>query len=140
MTAPAVAAELPLDATASWPELRRRTWSLAWPVIFSFSIEALVGLFDILMVGRLGATAVAGGGGAGAAGGRAPGAGTRAGAARGRGAPGRGAIRGAREEARGAARPGAGRGGGEGARGAAPPAPAVALAIVAAQGGSVGEG
>src|SRR5690348_9072284 len=61
MTAPAVAAELPLDATAaSWPELRRRTWSLAWPVIFSFSIEALVGLFDILMVGRLGATAVAG--------------------------------------------------------------------------------
>ncbi|HLY38061.1 MAG TPA: MATE family efflux transporter [Candidatus Binatia bacterium] len=60
MTAPAVASELPLDATASWPELRRRTWSLAWPVIFSFSIEALVGLFDILMVGRLGATAVAG--------------------------------------------------------------------------------
>src|SRR5205807_1214970 len=60
MTAPAVAAELPLDATVPWPELRRRTWALAWPVIFAFSIEALVGLFDLLMVGRLGATAVVG--------------------------------------------------------------------------------
>ena len=44
----------------SGADLRRTTWALAWPVIFSFSIEALVGLFDILMVGRLGATAVAG--------------------------------------------------------------------------------
>lgn len=40
-------------------ELRRTTWALAWPVIFSFSIESLVGLCDTLMVGRLGATAVA---------------------------------------------------------------------------------
>ena len=60
MTAPAVAADLPVAGPAAWPELRRRTWTLAWPVIFSFSIESLVGLFDILMVGRLGATAVAG--------------------------------------------------------------------------------
>src|SRR6185295_13961505 len=40
--------------------LWRTTWSLAWPVIFSFSIESLVGLCDMLMVGRLGPTAVAG--------------------------------------------------------------------------------
>jgi putative MATE family efflux protein len=40
--------------------LRRTTWALAWPVIFSFSIESLVGLFDMLMVGRLGREAVAG--------------------------------------------------------------------------------
>src|SRR5213595_2638875 len=40
-------------------ELLRATWALAWPVIFSFSIESFVGLFDMLMVGRLGATAVA---------------------------------------------------------------------------------
>src|SRR5262245_1991113 len=60
MTAPAVAADLPVAGPAAWPELRRRTWTLAWPVIFSFSIESLVGLVDILMVGRLGATAVAG--------------------------------------------------------------------------------
>ena len=39
--------------------LRRATWALAWPVIFSFSIESIVGLCDALMVGRLGATAVA---------------------------------------------------------------------------------
>ncbi len=40
-------------------ELRRATWALAWPVIFSFSIESFVGLCDTLMVGRLGPTAVA---------------------------------------------------------------------------------
>ena len=40
--------------------LWRATWSLAWPVIFSFSIESVVGLCDMLMVGRLGPTAVAG--------------------------------------------------------------------------------
>src|SRR5438445_697577 len=58
MTTPAVAA-IPVAGEVSWPELRRRTWTLAWPVIFSFSIESLVGLRDMLMVGRLGATAVA---------------------------------------------------------------------------------
>ena len=34
-------------------------WALAWPVILTLSIESLVGLVDMLMVGRLGATAVA---------------------------------------------------------------------------------
>jgi len=41
-------------------ELLRETWALAWPVIFAFSIESLVGLCDMLMVGRLGSAAVAG--------------------------------------------------------------------------------
>ena len=40
-------------------ELLRATWGLAWPVIFTFSIDSLVGLCDTLMVGRLGPTAVA---------------------------------------------------------------------------------
>src|SRR5438094_880954 len=40
-------------------EFLRATWALAWPVIFSFSIESFVGLCDMLMVGRLGRTAVA---------------------------------------------------------------------------------
>jgi putative MATE family efflux protein len=35
------------------------TWSLAWPVIIAFSLESVVGLADALMVGRLGAGAVA---------------------------------------------------------------------------------
>jgi putative MATE family efflux protein len=34
-------------------------WALAWPVILTLSLESLVGLIDMLMVGRLGATAVA---------------------------------------------------------------------------------
>jgi putative MATE family efflux protein len=50
-------AELPVASPA---DLRRTTWALAWPVIFSFSIVSFVGLVDMLMVGRLGATAVAG--------------------------------------------------------------------------------
>src|SRR5439155_936069 len=41
-------------------DLLRTTWALAWPVIFSFSVESFVGLCDMLMVGRLGGTAVAG--------------------------------------------------------------------------------
>jgi putative MATE family efflux protein len=45
---------------ASARDLRRATWALAWPVIFSFSIESFVGLCDMLMVGRLGENAVAG--------------------------------------------------------------------------------
>jgi len=45
---------------ASEADLLRTTWVLAWPVIFSFSIESLVGLCDMLMVGRLGRSAVAG--------------------------------------------------------------------------------
>src|SRR2546429_3540878 len=51
----AVAAE-----TAAGSDLLRTTWALAWPVIFTFSIESFVGLCDMLMVGRLGPTAVAG--------------------------------------------------------------------------------
>src|SRR5256885_15094117 len=56
----AVAAE-----AAAGSDLLRTTWALAWPVIFSFSIESFVGLCDMLMVGRLGGTAVAGGRGGG---------------------------------------------------------------------------
>src|SRR2546427_10537617 len=51
----AVAAE-----AAAGSDLLRTTWALAWPVIFTFSIESFVGLCDMLMVGRLGRTAVAG--------------------------------------------------------------------------------
>lgn len=43
-------------------ERRRRLriiWQLAWPVIVTLALESLVGLVDTLMVGRLGATAVA---------------------------------------------------------------------------------
>jgi MATE family, multidrug efflux pump len=59
VTAPALAPDTVVDAPPSRADLRRTTWALAWPVIFSFSIESLVGLLDMLMVGRLGATAVA---------------------------------------------------------------------------------
>jgi putative MATE family efflux protein len=34
-------------------------WSLAWPVIIALSVESVVGLIDMLMVGRLGPDAVA---------------------------------------------------------------------------------
>src|SRR2546428_10456587 len=50
-----------VEATrTSEADLLRTTWALAWPVIFSFSIESFVGLCDMLMVGRLGPRAVAG--------------------------------------------------------------------------------
>ena len=60
MTPAAEAMELTELPRASAADLRRTTWALAWPVIFSFSIESFVGLVDMLMVGRLGKTAVAG--------------------------------------------------------------------------------
>lgn len=41
------------------PELLRSIWALAWPVIVTFLLQSLVGLIDVLMVGRLGAAAVA---------------------------------------------------------------------------------
>lgn len=41
-------------------ELIRTIWALAWPVIVSLLLQSLVGLIDVLMVGRLGAAAVAG--------------------------------------------------------------------------------
>jgi putative MATE family efflux protein len=37
----------------------RAIWSLAWPVILTMSLESMVGLVDMLMIGRLGAHAVA---------------------------------------------------------------------------------
>src|SRR6266581_4750034 len=40
-------------------DLLRTIWSLAWPVIIAFLLQSLVGLIDVLMVGRLGAAAVA---------------------------------------------------------------------------------
>jgi len=40
-------------------DLLRTIWALAWPVIITFLLESLVGLIDTLMVGRLGAAAVA---------------------------------------------------------------------------------
>jgi putative MATE family efflux protein len=46
--------------TATRRDIMRIVWSLAWPAIMSFGLESLVGLIDTLMVGRLGATAVAG--------------------------------------------------------------------------------
>ena len=59
-------ADLPswtVQATAATPqersELTRVIWALAWPVILTFLLESLVGLIDMFMVGRLGATAVA---------------------------------------------------------------------------------
>lgn len=49
-----------MSATATRWELARVVWGLAWPVILTFSLESLVGLVDMLMVGRLGAACVAG--------------------------------------------------------------------------------
>ncbi len=40
-------------------DLVRIIWALAWPVIITLLLESLVGLIDTLMVGRLGAAAVA---------------------------------------------------------------------------------
>jgi putative MATE family efflux protein len=40
-------------------ELRHAVWSLAWPVILTLVSESMVGVVDVFMVGRLGATAVA---------------------------------------------------------------------------------
>lgn len=49
-----------ISPTASRRDIMRIVWSLAWPAIMTFGLESLVGLIDTLMVGRLGATAVAG--------------------------------------------------------------------------------
>jgi len=38
----------------------RLIWALSWPVMLTFALESIVGLVDTLMVGRLGASAVAG--------------------------------------------------------------------------------
>ena len=49
-----------ISASTSRIELMRIIWALAWPAIMTFGLESLVGLIDTLMVGRLGANAVAG--------------------------------------------------------------------------------
>jgi len=59
-TAPPRVTILTVSATASRGDMMRVIWSLAWPAIMTFGLESLVGLVDTLMVGRLGATAVAG--------------------------------------------------------------------------------
>lgn len=49
-----------ISATTSRVDLMRIIWALSWPAIMTFGLESLVGLIDALMVGRLGAHAVAG--------------------------------------------------------------------------------
>jgi putative MATE family efflux protein len=53
----AIADDAPLEGRRS--DLLRAVWGLAWPVILTMSLESIVGLIDMLMVGRLGASAVA---------------------------------------------------------------------------------
>jgi putative MATE family efflux protein len=55
----ASAADVPAVVVPERADLVRAIWSLAWPVIITFLLESLVGLIDTLMVGRLGAAAVA---------------------------------------------------------------------------------
>lgn len=50
---------MPPSRRAERAALVRTIWTLAWPVILALALESLVGLIDTLMVGRLGATAVA---------------------------------------------------------------------------------
>lgn len=54
---PAAVAEISPENRA---EFVRAIWSLAWPVILTMSLESVVGLLDMLMVGQLGAAPVAG--------------------------------------------------------------------------------
>jgi putative MATE family efflux protein len=49
-----------ISASTSRVDLMRIIWTLSWPAIMTFGLESLVGLIDALMVGRLGAHAVAG--------------------------------------------------------------------------------
>lgn len=49
-----------ISPSTSRVDLMRIIWALAWPAIMTFGLESLVGLIDALMVGRLGADAVAG--------------------------------------------------------------------------------
>ncbi len=49
-----------ISPSTSRVDLLRIIWALAWPAIMTFGLESLVGLIDALMVGRLGAAAVAG--------------------------------------------------------------------------------
>jgi len=58
-TATAAAPSASPSVTRTRSELLHIIWSLAWPVILTYAFESLVGLVDTLMVGRLGASAVA---------------------------------------------------------------------------------
>lgn len=59
MSAPPDAVQaIPLATTRR--DVMRVVWALAWPTIMTFGLDSLVGLVDTLMVGRLGAVAVAG--------------------------------------------------------------------------------
>ena len=49
-----------ISESTSRVDLMRIIWTLSWPAIMTFGLESLVGLIDALMVGRLGAHAVAG--------------------------------------------------------------------------------
>jgi putative MATE family efflux protein len=49
----------PALAAAGAGSLLRTTWTLAWPAIVAYAVESVVSLCDLLMVGRLGPTAVA---------------------------------------------------------------------------------
>lgn len=55
----ALRVEVPAGMQQQRADLLRTIWALAWPVILTFLLESLVGLIDTLMVGRLGAAAVA---------------------------------------------------------------------------------
>jgi putative MATE family efflux protein len=51
---------VPEGAPENRSEFVRAIWALAWPVILMMSLESIVELLDVLMVGHLGAPAVAG--------------------------------------------------------------------------------
>lgn len=55
---PAIPASLALPGSRFG--LARAIWSLAWPAIATFGLESLVGLVDMIMVGRLGPASLAG--------------------------------------------------------------------------------
>lgn len=59
-SSPVTAVGVPVALPGSRVGLVRLIWALAWPVIVTFTLESLVGLVDLLMVGRLGAAPVAG--------------------------------------------------------------------------------
>src|SRR5438128_2817416 len=50
----------PVRARASTAEIQRRVFQLAWPVILENVLQTMLGIVDTIMVGRLGADALAG--------------------------------------------------------------------------------
>src|SRR5438046_6226921 len=50
----------PVKPRASTAEIQRRVFQLAWPVIVEHLLQTLLGIVDTIMVGRLGADALAG--------------------------------------------------------------------------------